>query len=595
MRAPRWRAAASILTFVGSLCALALTMSLLAPLGASAFWTATTAPGGAGAAGTTTLGAGNTPAVTTQNRNSVVVSWESTNMSNGLAATGYTVSRVDSANVQQTVLTGCSGVVTALTCTETGVPDGLWKYTITPRYQNWTGTPSSASAAVRTDTTAPVNDISLVSSTNASKTGNVVYYRGTVAGSFRLSNALTDAGGSGPASSNTGGLVGTSTGWSHTPSSVATPAGGPFVSNVFTWTANTTAEPTLGVAGIDAYGNTAPITLTMRLDTTAPEGGAISYQGGGTNAQVVDITLAAITDAGSGTANGTRILERRTAPLSGTTCGTFSNWATLVGGLPAQSTSARVALTANQCSQYRNTFTDSVGNSATVTSPNIVKAKSYRTTITSTQGLVNYYRLGDTGTTTVDSFGSGTGTQVGTTTGPGAIAGDSSLAKSYDGTRDYNAVSRTIGASFTIEFWFKSSQNFGPSGGQWYQGAGLVDGEVSGVANDFGVSLVAGRVVAGTGNPDRSISSTAAYNDDQWHHVVLTREQNNVITLYVDGVSQGTIATNAEALTAPTSLNFGRLQTGINYYRGFLDEVSLYNRVLTPAEVTAHFGAGNAN
>ncbi len=127
------------------------------------------------------------------------------------------------------------------------MPAGDWVYTVTPVFAtNWLGAESQDSDPVTSDGTAPVNDVSLaVVSGAAAKTGNTVYYRGTAAGSLRLSNAVVDLG-SGPASSATAALGGTSTGWTHTPSTVSTPAGGPYVSNLFSWAAGTTSRPDRG-------------------------------------------------------------------------------------------------------------------------------------------------------------------------------------------------------------------------------------------------------------------------------------------------------------------------------------------------------------
>ena len=105
-----------------------------------------------------------------------------------------------------------------------------------------------------------------------------MYYRGTAAGSLRLSNAVVDLG-SGPASSATAALGGTSTGWTHTPSTVSTPAGGPFVSNLFSWGAGTTSAPTEVVTGRDVSGNTAQTSLSFVNDSTNPDG-SITYPNG---------------------------------------------------------------------------------------------------------------------------------------------------------------------------------------------------------------------------------------------------------------------------------------------------------------------------
>jgi hypothetical protein len=62
---------------------------------------------------------------------------------------GYVVKRYDAiTNAVQTVLAGCSGTVAAVTCTESGVPTGTWKYTITPAAGAWRGTESGLSATI---------------------------------------------------------------------------------------------------------------------------------------------------------------------------------------------------------------------------------------------------------------------------------------------------------------------------------------------------------------------------------------------------------------------------------------------------------------
>jgi hypothetical protein len=120
------------------------------------------------------------------------------------------------------------------------------------------------------------------------------------------------------------------------------------------------------------------------------------------------------------------------------------------------------------------------------------------------------------------------------------------------------------------------------------------DAEVSGAANDFGVSLRSdGRITAGTGTPDVSIvSSSAGYNDGTWHHVVFTRTRSSgALNLYVDGVSAGSATGATASLTSPASINFGRIHTGTNYFAGSLDEVATYNVALSQATVTAHYQA----
>ena len=93
-------------------------------------------------------------------------------------------------------------------------------------------------------------------------------YYGSVAGSFTITNTLTDTG-SGPTSSTFPTLSGTTTGWTHTLSTASTPAGGPYASNTFSWGANTTSSPTETVTDTDNAGNTNTGTTLTFVDLSA--------------------------------------------------------------------------------------------------------------------------------------------------------------------------------------------------------------------------------------------------------------------------------------------------------------------------------------
>jgi prepilin-type N-terminal cleavage/methylation domain-containing protein len=176
------------------------------------------------------------------------------------------------------------------------------------------------------------------------------------------------------------------------------------------------------------------------------------------------------------------------------------------------------------------------------------------------------------------------------------VSGDTDTAVQFDGVSEYGSVARQISSDFSIEFWFKTSAGGIGTGTQWWSGAGLVDAEVAGASGDFGVSLRSdGKILAGDGAPnDASILSTnsSSYKDGSWHHVVFTRTMSTgVMQLYVDGAAAGSATGGTTALTGPSFINFGRIQSGNNYFAGSLDEVAIYNSVLSAATVTAHFNA----
>lgn len=381
----------------------ALIVSMFGGGAAWAYWTAASLPGGNGlsAAATVPQGATPTTSVTTQN---VTVSWAARTLSSGGAVSGYIVKRYDTATLTlQTTLSGCTGTIAALTCTESNVPVGSWRYTTTPRFAtNWAGAESALSPAQVVETTPPTNVLSVTASTgNAVLVGTTVYYRGANAGSLTITNALTDAG-SGPASSSTAALGGTTTGFSHTPSTVTTPSGGPYVSSAFSWSAGTTSSPTEVITGRDVQGNATTTTLTF-VNNTGPTA-SISYADGFVSAKSVALTFSSTS---TGPAITTRQLQRAQAILTGGTCGTFGAYANLGANNPT-SIYSDTSVSNSRCYQYRFVVGDALGNSTIATSASIVKV-DYATAVSNTAGLLSYWRLGE-GAATNTSLDSFTGT-----------------------------------------------------------------------------------------------------------------------------------------------------------------------------------------
>jgi len=144
---------------------------------------------------------------------------------------------------------------------------------------------------------------------------------------------------------------------------------------------------------------------------------------------------------------------------------------------------------------------------------------------------------------------------------------------------------RPVQDDFTIICVFQSTQGYG-SGNLYYQGAGLVNGEVSGVVNDYGTCLFAnGAVCAGTGSPDVAANSVAGYNNGHPHILTFMRKKSTgLISLYMDGLLVSSVTGGTESLTAPSQLVLGALQTLNNYLSGDIAEVQVYNTALSVSE-----------
>jgi hypothetical protein len=136
---------ARLSTFV--VCAaVALALVLTPASRADAAWTGQGS--GKAAAAARLMPSGTAPSGTALS-DQVTISWPPSTFSNGVDVAGYIVNRYNaSTGAMATVGTGCSGVLTTTTCTETSVARGPWLYTDTPVQVNWTGGQSAESAPV---------------------------------------------------------------------------------------------------------------------------------------------------------------------------------------------------------------------------------------------------------------------------------------------------------------------------------------------------------------------------------------------------------------------------------------------------------------
>jgi len=189
----------------------------------------------------------------------VTVTWPQSTITSGsigaLAGGGYTVRRyADGSTTAITPNPACATTITgaaaSLSCAETGVPDGRWRYTVTPRLNNWLGAESPTSALAVVDRIAPTTTVALAPALNAAGWANA---------NVTVTLSATDnTGGSGVAS-----ITYSSTGAQTIPT---TTYSAPFaVSNEGT--------TTLSYRATDNAGNTETTkTQVVKIDKTNPTG-----------------------------------------------------------------------------------------------------------------------------------------------------------------------------------------------------------------------------------------------------------------------------------------------------------------------------------
>ena len=333
------------------------------------YWSTGSVPGGNGQAQAATVGQGNTP-TTTVAGDTVTVSWAASTLSNGQAVNGYKVKRYSEAtHVSQTILSACTGHLTLASCVESNVPSGDWVYTVTPVFAtNWLGRGEPGQ-----------------------RPGHLGRHG---AGQRHLAVrcqrwSLQDRE-HGLLPRRGGGLVAAQ-------QRRGRPRLGPGLERDRSPGRNLHRLDPLAVHGLDTGGWTVrlqPLQLGGRHHQRAHRGshrprrlrqhradhvvvrqrlhgsdGQHHLPNGYPSGTSVTLTLTA-TDGGSGIAS--RQIQRASAPLSGTTCGTFTSFTNL-GAVDPTSPYTDTTVTNGNCYKYQYVVTDLVGNQSVATSANVAK------------------------------------------------------------------------------------------------------------------------------------------------------------------------------------------------------------------------------
>jgi hypothetical protein len=82
-------------------------------------------------------------------------------------------------------------------------------------------------------------------------------------------------------------------------------------------------------------------------------------------------------------------------------------------------------------------------------------------------------------------------------------------------------------------------------------------------------------------------------DDGAWHHVVVAFDRDVGITIYVDGVGAGHAVPIAGDLSNAGEFTLGKAP-GYTEFKGDLDEVAIYDGLLSLGRVAAHYSAAQS-
>lgn len=145
---------------------------------------------------------------------------------------------------------------------------------------------------------------------------------------------------------------------------------------------------------------------------------------------------------------------------------------------------------------------------------------------------------------------------------------------------------RPTESNMTYFVAFKTHQSDGSGVTNWYNGYGVVDGEVLTSTDDFGLAIAGGRALHGTGNPDFTIGSNDTINDGITNLISTTRNMSaGQLSMYIDGLLDTTRSGgNTGTLDVVKELTIGSMQLDNNYFNGEIAEVIAYDQDMSAAD-----------
>ena len=159
----------------------------------------------------------------------------------------------------------------------------------------------------------------------------------------------------------------------------------------------------------------------------------------------------------------------------------------------------------------------------------------------------------------------------------------------YNSLHSANHPSLEFGSAqdFTVLLWMKSgslrSWDALISTKEWWGGtkSGFI------LSIDSSGSQWTANAADGTNRSD-AYSNGPLLSDNQWHHLAVTFDRDGQMVMYQDGAQVGSASmAGVGSINSGLPIVMGNTYAAEEPYAGLLDDIMIYNRVLTPAEIAA--------
>lgn len=217
--------------------------------------------------------------------------------------------------------------------------------------------------------------------------------------------------------------------------------------------------------------------------------------------------------------------------------------------------------------------------------------------------LIGHYTFDDPLNLGADSSGHGNHadavnlvgfTPAGVSGGAASFTASSQSYLYWGGLSD--AIANSVGGDFSFSVWVRTTQENDVDSGNGYDGAGIIYSDIRGGHDDTIPLAITGNKAAfftGITYEGNTLHSTTDINTDEFVHVVVTRElSSGDKAIYINGVLEATTTHGPGIpLNERGELYVGGNFSDADYFDGILDDLRVYNEVLSPSDVLTLYSA----
>jgi hypothetical protein len=198
--------------------------------------------------------------------------------------------------------------------------------------------------------------------------------------------------------------------------------------------------------------------------------------------------------------------------------------------------------------------------------------------------LVSYWKLDEGSGTRVDSHGSNNLTDNGSV---GSATGKVGNAADFDGTNFLELnPGLSIPSDISVSFWCYPNAGYGTLSFPGMVAQTLDWGRI--FVSSSGVAQARVRQSNGV---ERVASTITTVSTTAWSHFVLVANSSTgVVALYINNFVVGSITYDGTLNQGNDTLKIGRQSS--SFFDGRIDEVGIWNRALTPAEIATLYNSG---